>query len=75
MTDVRLRQALLVAIVILGLDQATKEIVRRSMQLYESIPIFPGFSLTYVRNPGAAFSMVSHTSSASRRSRISRQPS
>ena len=59
MTDVRLRQALLVALVILGLDQATKEIVRRSMQLYESIPIFPGFSLTYVRNPGAAFSMLS----------------
>jgi signal peptidase II len=59
MTTDRLRRAFLVALVILGLDQGTKEIVRRSMQLYESIPVLPGFSLTYVRNPGAAFSMLS----------------
>jgi signal peptidase II len=59
MTDVRLRQALLVALVVVGLDQITKEIVQRTMVLYETIPVLPGFALTYVRNPGAAFSMLS----------------
>jgi signal peptidase II len=58
MTDTRLRQALLVALVVVALDQVTKAIVERSMVLYESIPIVPGFSLTYVRNTGAAFGML-----------------
>src|SRR5262245_26057582 len=58
MTDPRLRQALLVALVVVALDQLTKAIVERSMVLYESIPIVPGFSLTYVRNTGAAFGML-----------------
>jgi len=58
MTDPRLRQALLVALVVVTLDQLTKAIVERSMALYESIPIVPGFSLTYVRNTGAAFGML-----------------
>ena len=43
-------------IVILFLDQLTKAIVDRSMSLHDSIPIIDGFfSLTYVRNTGAAF--------------------
>ena len=58
MIDPRLRQALLVALVVVTLDQLTKAIVERSMGLYESIPIVPGFSLTYVRNTGAAFGML-----------------
>jgi len=58
MRDPRLRQALLVALVVVALDQITKAIVEHSMTLYESIPILPGFSLTYIRNTGAAFGML-----------------
>jgi len=57
-TDRRLRLAALVAIAVLVLDQVTKEIVERSMTLYESIPLLPFFSLTYVRNTGAAFGVL-----------------
>ena len=39
-------------------DQATKALVQRSMTLHESIPIVPSISLTYTRNPGAAFSLL-----------------
>jgi len=40
------------------LDQVTKAIVQRTMHLHESIPIIaPVFSLTYIRNPGAAFGL------------------
>jgi len=66
MSDSRLRQALLVALLVVALDQATKAIVERSMTLYESIPILPGFSLTYVRNTGAAFGMLAGAPSSLR---------
>jgi len=66
MSDPRLRQALLVALVVVALDQATKAIVQRSMTLYESIPVLPGFSLTYVRNTGAAFGMLAGAPSSLR---------
>lgn len=47
-----------VALVIVLLDQLTKLWVAASMRLHESIPVIPDlFSLTYVRNTGAAFSM------------------
>jgi signal peptidase II len=59
MNDTRLRRAVLVAIVVVVVDQITKAIVERSMTLHETIPILPGFSLTYVRNTGAAFGMLS----------------
>jgi len=59
MSDGRLRQALLVALLVVAVDQVTKAIVERTMMLHESIPILPGFSLTYVRNTGAAFGMLS----------------
>lgn len=42
------------------LDQASKLAVDASMQLYQSLPILPCFNLTYVHNPGAAFSFLSH---------------
>src|SRR5262249_58179694 len=58
MSDPRLRQALLVALAVVAVDQLTKTIVERSMTLYESIAVLPGFSLTYVRNTGAAFGML-----------------
>jgi signal peptidase II len=40
------------------LDQVTKAIVQKTMSLHESIPVINGlFSLTYIRNPGAAFGL------------------
>lgn len=45
------------------IDQISKVVVDRSMQLYDSIPIFENFfHLTYVRNRGAAFSFLSNAS-------------
>lgn len=44
--------------VALALDLGTKYLVVKSFQLYESINILPFFNLTYVRNPGAAFSFL-----------------
>ncbi len=41
------------------LDQASKLAIAGSMKLYESIPVMPFFKLTYVHNPGAAFSFLS----------------
>ncbi len=56
----------LLAIVVL--DQLTKIIVDRSMPLYHSIPIIDGFfSLTYVRNAGAAFGIFAGSAEMFRR--------
>lgn len=40
------------------IDQVTKHWVAGSFELYESISILPFFNLTYVHNPGAAFSFL-----------------
>lgn len=48
---------LIVAFLVFILDIASKFAVMRSMELYDSIRIMPHFSLTYVRNYGAAFSL------------------
>lgn len=49
----------LIALAIILADQVTKAIVVRSMRLGQSIPIVPGyFDLTFVLNPGAAFSLL-----------------
>ena len=42
------------------LDQGSKLAVAGMMQLYESIPVMPCLNLTYVHNPGAAFSFLSN---------------
>jgi len=47
------------SLLVLILDQASKWLVVQSMQLYQSIPLLPGFNLTYVHNTGAAFSLLS----------------
>lgn len=39
-------------------DQAIKWMVTQTMQLYDSIPVVPGFNWVYVLNPGAAFSFL-----------------
>lgn len=52
-------------ITVIGLlaDQASKLYVDRVMQLYQSIPVVDGlFSITYLRNRGAAFSFLSNVS-------------
>ena len=48
----------LISLVIVVLDQLAKLVVVRSMRLGQNIPIVPGFfDLTFVLNPGAAFSL------------------
>ena len=54
-SDPRFRGAALVALAVIVVDQVTKAIVERTMELHETIPLLPVFSLTYVRNTGAAF--------------------
>jgi signal peptidase II len=59
------RYTLFVSIAIIGIviDQITKVAIDRSMQLFDSIPIIVNFfNITYVRNPGAAFSFLSNAS-------------
>jgi signal peptidase II len=54
-------------VTILVLDQLTKMIVDRTMSLHQSIPIIVGFfSLTYVRNTGAAFGIFAGSHEAFR---------
>ena len=49
----------IIALVIVVADQVTKLWVDADMRLYQSIPVIDGFfSLTYVRNTGAAFSIL-----------------
>jgi signal peptidase II len=48
---------------ILIIDQLTKLYIDGSMKLYQSIPVIDGlFSITYLRNRGAAFSFLSEAS-------------
>lgn len=50
---------LVVALVIVVLDQITKAMVRPALALHESIAVIPGFlDLTRVHNTGAAFGML-----------------
>jgi signal peptidase II len=45
------------------LDQLTKYLVIKHFYIHESVKIIPGFfSLTYVRNPGAAFGILAGAS-------------
>jgi len=58
--------ALVVAIV--ALDQASKAIVDRTMPLYHSIPVIDSvFSVTYIRNTGAAFGFLARSGEFFRR--------
>jgi len=45
--------------VALILDQISKIWIDMNMSLYQSISVFPGFSITYAHNYGAAFSFLS----------------
>jgi signal peptidase II len=50
----------------LALDRWTKALVEARFRLYESLPLAPTLAFTYVRNPGAAFSMLAHANAALR---------
>ena len=48
-----------IVIALLAIDQITKYLVSSNMTLYQEIPIIKNFfSLFYIRNDGAAFSML-----------------
>ena len=52
------RLELLVVLILVVADQVTKAIVRRSLDLHESLQVIPDFiALTRVHNTGAAFGM------------------
>jgi signal peptidase II len=44
---------------VLGVDQLTKQLVRYSLTLHDSVKVIPGFlDLTHVQNTGAAFGLL-----------------
>lgn len=47
------------SVLVVILDQLSKIWIDSNMSLYQSIPVFPGFNITYVHNFGAAFSFLS----------------
>jgi signal peptidase II len=49
----------LISLSIVALDQISKVQIMQTMRLHESIPVVSEFfSLTYIRNPGAAFGLL-----------------
>jgi signal peptidase II len=49
-----------IVVAVVAIDQLTKWCVRQTLELHEPIPVIDGlFNLTYVRNPGAAFGLLS----------------
>jgi signal peptidase II len=50
---------LIVSGILVVLDQISKMIILRSMPLYETIPVIPGFfNITHIHNPGGAFGFM-----------------
>lgn len=57
----------LLSLAIVVADQVTKIYVMQTMKLHESIPVIANFfSITYIRNPGAAFGFLSSSSGSFR---------
>jgi signal peptidase II len=57
----------LVSLAIIVIDQLTKSYIMQTMRLHESITVIPNlFSITYIRNPGAAFGILSTSSGSFR---------
>lgn len=48
-----------VSLVVIVLDQVTKQLVVRHVDWFERIPLIPHLNLTHMKNTGAAFSMLS----------------
>ena len=56
-----------VSAVTIALDQVTKAYITETMRLHESITIIQDFfSITYIRNPGAAFGLLASSSAGFR---------
>lgn len=53
-----MRKWLLIALLIVVLDQVTKLTIEHYMQFGQTIPVFTGFNLVLTYNPGAAFSFL-----------------
>lgn len=52
----------LIMIALVALDQATKQLIARTVDLYESVTVIPGlFNLTRVHNKGAIFGTFSQS--------------
>jgi signal peptidase II len=51
----------------LALDLWTKALIQARFQLFETLPLIPGIALTYVRNKGAAFSLLATAPESLRR--------
>jgi signal peptidase II len=62
----RLLPLLLAALATLGLDQASKALVMQRLPYGQPQPLLPHVWLTYVQNPGAAFSLLDGFSPAVR---------
>lgn len=67
MTKGRLTLLALVAVGTVVLDQLSKSYIVDTMRLHESIQVIPDFfSITYIRNPGAAFGLLASSSAGFR---------
>jgi signal peptidase II len=59
---------MIIAGLIVVLDQLTKAAILQSMALHDSIPVIKGFfSITHIQNPGGAFGLFAHQSEGLRR--------
>lgn len=47
-----------IAVVVVLVDQITKQLVVRSLEWFEVVPVVPHLNLVHMRNTGAAFSMM-----------------
>ncbi|OQX46070.1 MAG: signal peptidase II, partial [Candidatus Sedimenticola endophacoides] len=47
------------SLLVIGLDQLTKQLVEASLLVYERVSLLPFFNLTLAYNEGAAFSFLS----------------
>jgi len=55
-----MRADLLLLAFILGMDRAVKALIPRFLEIHESIPVIPGFfRITYLKNTGGAFGILS----------------
>ena len=50
---------LILSLLVVVLDQLSKQLAEASLLVFERVPLLPGFNLTLVYNEGAAFSFLS----------------
>jgi len=54
----RYKIAVVIALLVIVLDQVSKWVIRSSIPLYKKIEILPFFDVTHLRNTGAAFGIL-----------------